>query len=87
MKPIIVNDKEEVSTIAEKILAAIRANQCAEVYNFGPVALNQSVKAIIVANEKLKREGVTLAFVPAIESKTIVKEEELIVRLSVERYM
>ena len=84
MKSIIVNGRDKVSEIAEKVVNAFRADQSAEVYAFGPVALNQSVKAIIHANEKLRNEGVRLAFVPVIESTSIVKEEELIIRLSIE---
>ena len=83
MKPIIVNDKEKTSDIAEKIVTAVRIDFCAEIYNFGPIALNQSVKAVIFANEKLSGEGIKLAFVPEIESTSRVKAEELIIRLSV----
>ena len=83
MKPIIVNDKEKASSIAEKLIDAVRADQCAEIYNFGPIALNQSVKAIIFANEKLSGERIKLAFVPGIESTSRVKAEELNIRLTV----
>jgi stage V sporulation protein S len=59
------------SAVAGAIAGIVREHHCAEVQAIGAGAINQAVKAIILATGYLKEDGVFVAFVPEFVKITI----------------
>jgi len=59
------------SAVAGAIAGIVRENHCAEVQAIGAGAVNQAVKAIILATGYLMDEGVVVVFVPEFVEITI----------------
>jgi stage V sporulation protein SpoVS len=83
MKPIIASTHDKVDALAVKVRDRLYAEKRADVYAIGPGGLHQAVKALAVANLRFREEGSILSFVPEIESKSLVKKEDLIIKLLV----
>ena len=83
MKPIIASADDKVDALAVKVRDRLYAEKYADVYAMGPGGVHQAVKALAVANLRFREEGMSLVFVPEIESKGVVKKEDLIIKLSI----
>jgi stage V sporulation protein S len=59
------------SAVAGAIAGVVREHHRAEVQAIGAGAINQAVKAIILATGYLKEDGVSVAFVPEFVEVTI----------------
>lgn len=84
MKPIIASADGNVEQLAVKVRDRLYAEKHADVYAVGPGGVHQAVKALAAANLRFREEGTSLAFVPEIESKGLVKKEDLIIKLSID---
>jgi stage V sporulation protein S len=76
--------KSHPTEVAGSIAKTIREHQRAEVRAIGAGAVNQAVKAIIIARHFLEPDGVDLICVPAFETIHIGGIERTVIRLSLE---
>ena len=62
MEPLRVSSSSRTSGVAGAIAGVIREHQYVEVQAIGAGAVNQALKAIILAKQFLQQEGVQIAF-------------------------
>jgi stage V sporulation protein S len=71
MEMIKVSSTSRPAAVAGSIAGTIRDHRYAEMQCIGAGALNQAVKALIVATRYLKEDGISVAFVPEYSDVTI----------------
>jgi stage V sporulation protein S len=71
MELIKVSAKSRTSAVAGAIAGVVRDNNRAEVQVIGASAVNQAVKAIILATGFLKEDGIEVYFLPEFTEVTI----------------
>ena len=64
MNVIKVSGTSRTSAVAGAIAGVFRENKRAEVQAIGAIAVNQAVKALILAKGYLKEDGYTVVFIP-----------------------
>lgn len=79
-----VASRSKTSAVAGAIAGVFRDNNRAEVQAIGAGAVNQAIKAVIVAKGYLAEEGKEIVFVPSFVEIMINEEERTAVRLSIE---
>ncbi len=79
-----VSSQSRTSAVAGAIAGVMRDAQRAEVQAVGAGAVNQAVKAIIIAHVFLVEEGVDIVCTPSFVEITIDGQERTAVRLLVE---
>lgn len=80
-----VSSHSGVSAAAGAIAGCMRENGEAEVQVVGAGALNQAVKAIIIARGFLSPEGIDLCVVPSFCEITINDQERTAIRLNIHK--
>lgn len=83
MDVIKVASHSRTAAVAGAIAGVYRENQCAEVQAIGAGAVNQAVKAVIIAKGYLAEEGKHIIFTPAFVEVEIDGEVRTAVRLLV----
>lgn len=73
------------SAVAGAIAGVIRSQDMVDVQAIGAGAINQAIKAIIIARSYLKDEGIDLCCVPSFLDVTIGTDERTAIRLLIER--
>lgn len=84
MDVIKVASKSRTSSVAGAIAGVYRDNGCAEVQAIGAGAVNQAVKAVIIAKGYLAEEGKDIIFTPSFVEVEIEGAVRTAVRLSIE---
>lgn len=84
MNVIKVASQSRTSLVAGAIAGVYRENGCAEVQAIGAGAVNQAVKAVIIAKGYLAEEEKHIIFTPAFVEVEIDGEVRTAVRLSIE---
>ena len=84
MTVIKVSARSRTAAVAGAIAGVMRENQTAEVQAIGAGAVNQAVKAIIIAKRYMAEEGVNLMCIPSFVDVLINEQERTAVRLVVE---
>lgn len=84
METLKVGKNSEPKGVAGAIAAVIRQSKKAEIQAIGAGAVNQAVKAIIIARGYLSPNGVNLICTPSFADVTIDKEERTAIRFLVE---
>ena len=79
-----VSSDAPVSRVAGAIAGQVRENGLAEIHAIGAAAVNQAVKALIIARGYLEEDGTDAIFTPFFIAATIEGEERTVVRLVVE---
>lgn len=72
------------TAVAGAIAGTIRDHQRAEVQAVGAAAVNQAVKAIALAIEYLKKDGILVTFVPEVVEIIIGDEKRTAIKFVVE---
>jgi len=84
MNIIRVSAKSRSSAVAGAIAGIVREHQRAEVQAIGAAAVNQAIKAVILATGYLKMDGIQVNFVPEFVDVTIENNSKTAIRLVVE---
>lgn len=84
MNIIKVSAQSRTSAVAGAIAGVMREVQRAEVQAIGAGAVNQAIKAIVIAKGYLAEEGVDIICTPSFVEVTIDDQERTAVRLLVE---
>jgi len=84
MTVIKVSARSRTAAVAGAIAGIMREEQRAEVQAIGAGAVNQAVKAIIIAKGYLIEEGVAIACVPSFVDVLINDQERTAIRFIVE---
>ena len=79
-----VSSKSPTAAVAGAIAGIVRERHRAEVQAIGPSAINQAVKALVLATQYLKGDGIFVSFVPEFTDITIDDEIRTAVKLVVE---
>jgi stage V sporulation protein S len=79
-----VSARSRTAAVAGAIAGVMRENQRAEVQAIGAGAVNQAVKAIIIAKRYMADEGVEIMCIPSFVDVLINDQERTAVRLVVE---
>ena len=79
-----VSSKSAPNSVAGAIAAVIREKGCVEIQAVGASAINQAIKAIIIARGYLAPTGVELVCIPAFVNIDIEGEERTAIKLVVE---
>jgi len=79
-----VSATSRTSAVAGAIAGIIREHKHAEIQAIGAGAVNQAVKALILATGYLKQDGIHIAFVPEIVEVLIEEKERTAVKLVVD---
>ena len=85
MELIKVSSKSRVPAVAGAIAGVVRDNNRAEVQVIGPSAVNQAVKAMILATGYLEEDGIEVYFVPEFTEVSINDDIRTAVKFNVER--
>jgi len=85
MKLIKVSSSSRTSAVAGAIAGVVRDNNRAEVQAIGAGAVNQAVKALILATGYLRRDGINVFMVPEFTYVTIEEQVKTAIKLVVER--
>jgi stage V sporulation protein S len=85
MELIKVASNSRTSLVAGAIAGVIRDNSRAEVQAIGAGAVNQAVKALILATTYLKGDGITVSFHPEFSEVSIEEKVRTAIKLIVER--
>ena len=80
-----VSATSRTSAVAGAIAGIVREHHRAEVQAIGAAAVNQAVKALIVATGYLKEDGIFVAFVPEFAEITIGDQVRTAIKFVVER--
>ena len=80
-----VSTRSRPSAVAGAIAGVLRQVEHVEVQAIGAGALNQAVKAIVIARSYLRQEGLEVAFVPTFMDVVIDTQERTGLRLCIER--
>lgn len=84
MNLIKVSAASRTSAVAGAIAGIVREHHRAEVQAIGAGAINQAVKAMILATGYLKNDGIFVAFVPEFADVTIEENVRTAVKLVIE---
>lgn len=84
MNLIKVSATSRTAAVAGAIAGVFRQNQRAEVQAIGAGAVNQAVKALIVATGYLRLDGIQVCFVPEFAEVTIDDKVRTAIKLIVE---
>ena len=84
MNLIKVSATSRTAAVAGAIAGVIRENQRAEVQAIGAGAVNQAVKALILATGYLRLDGIQVCFVPEFAEVTIDDKVRTAIKLVVE---
>lgn len=84
MNIIKVSAQSRTSAVAGAIAGVIRDTQRAEVQAIGAGAVNQAIKAIVIAKGYLAEEDVNIVCTPSFVDITIGEQERTAIRLLVE---
>jgi len=79
-----VSSTSQTAAVAGAIAGVVRENQRAEVQAIGAGAVNQAVKALILATGYLRLEGIQVCFVPEFVDVTIEDKVRTAIKLTVE---
>jgi stage V sporulation protein S len=79
-----VATKSRPTAVAGAIAAAVRESNEARVQAIGPLAVNQAIKAIAVANGYLAPDGLAVVCVPTFVQVAVDGEKRTAMRLLVE---
>jgi len=79
-----VASSSRTAAVAGAIAGVVRENQRAEVQAIGAGAVNQAVKALILATGYLRLDGIQVCFVPEFADVTIDDKERTAIKLIVE---
>jgi stage V sporulation protein S len=85
MELIKVASNSRTSLVAGAIAGVIRDNSRAEVQAIGAGAVNQAVKALILATTYLKGDGINVSFHPEFSEVSIEEKVRTAIKLIVER--
>lgn len=83
MSVIKVSARSRTAAVAGAIAGVMRDTQHAEVQAIGAGAVNQAVKAIVIAKGYLAEEGVDVICVPSFVEITIDEQERTAIRFDV----
>ena len=81
-----VSAQSRTSAVAGAIAGVLRENQRAEIQAIGAGAVNQAVKALIVAKGYMEDEGVEISCSPSFVEVMINEQERTAIRLVVASY-
>jgi len=84
MNMIKVSATSRTSAVAGAIAGIVREHQRAEVQAIGAGAVNQAVKALILATGYLEQDGIHVGFVPEFVDVTIEDQMRTAIKLTVE---
>jgi stage V sporulation protein S len=84
MNVIKVASRSRTALVAGAVAGVFRENGNAEVQAIGAGAVNQAVKAVIIAKGYLAEEGISIKFIPSFVEVEIEGQERTAVRLTVE---
>ena len=84
MNMIKVSANSRTSAVAGAIAGVIREHKRAEVQAIGAGAVNQAVKALVLATDYLKNDGIDVVFVPEFADVTIDDKVRTAIKLVVE---
>ena len=84
MNLIKVSSTSRTAAVAGAIAGVVRENQRAEVHAIGAGAVNQAVKALILATGYLRFDGIQVCFVPEFVDVTIGDKVRTAIKLVVE---
>ena len=84
MNLIKVSTTSQTAAVAGAIAGVVRENQRAEVQAIGAGAVNQAVKALILATGYLRLDGIEVCFVPEFVDVTIEDKVRTAIKLVVE---
>ena len=84
MDMIKVSANSRTSAVAGAIAGVIREHKRAEVQAIGAGAVNQAVKALVLATDYLKNDGIEVVFVPEFADVTIDDKVRTAIKLVVE---
>ena len=79
-----VSATSRASAVAGAIAGVIREYKHAEVQAIGAGAVNQAVKALVLATSYLKQEGIEVAFIPEFADVTIEDKVRTAIKMVVE---
>jgi stage V sporulation protein S len=83
--PLKVSGKSSPNAVAGALAATLRERESAELQAVGAAAINQAVKAVIIARAYLKPSGFEVTCVPAFVTVAIGENERTGISLVVER--
>ncbi|MBP5313246.1 MAG: stage V sporulation protein S [Clostridia bacterium] len=83
MKYLKVSADTEVGGLAGAIAGSLRRGEDAEVVSVGAGALNQAVKAVVIAKEFLAKEGKDIAMEPRFSEVCIDNKEKTAINLHI----
>jgi stage V sporulation protein S len=84
MNVIKVSARSRTAAVAGAIAGVIRESHRAEVQAIGAGAVNQALKAIVIAKGYLAEEGVDIVCVPSFVEVAIEEQERTAIRIVVE---
>jgi stage V sporulation protein S len=79
-----VSATSRTAAVAGALAGVVRENQRAEVQAIGAGAVNQAVKALILATGYLRLDGIQVCFVPEFAEVTIDDKVRTAIKLTVE---
>ena len=85
MELIKVSSTSRTSAVAGAIAGVVRENNRAEVQAIGAGAVNQAIKALILASGYLKGDGIDISFSPEFAEVSIEDKVKTAIKLVVER--
>src|SRR5436190_14018824 len=86
MDMIKVSATSRTSAVAGAIAGVIREHKHAEVQAIGAGAVNQAVKALVLATKHLKNDGINVRCVPELVNVTIEDRERTAIKLVIKPY-
>ena len=84
MEPIKVSANSRTSAVAGAIAGVIREHHRAEVQAIGAGAVNQAVKALVLATGYLRNDGINVSVVPEFADVTIEDQVRTAIKLVIE---
>jgi stage V sporulation protein S len=84
MNMIKVSATSRTSAVAGAIAGVVREHHCAEIQAIGAGAVNQAVKALVLATGYLKLDGIHVSCVPEFAEVTIEDKVRTAIKLVVE---
>jgi stage V sporulation protein S len=84
MEVIKVSANSRTSAVAGAIAGVIRENKHAEVQAIGAGAVNQAIKALVLATGYLKEDGIQVVCVPEFADVTIDEKVRTAIKLVIE---
>jgi len=84
MTVIKVSARSRTAAVAGAIAGVIRDDSVAEVQAIGAGAVNQTIKALVIARRYLEEDGIDIIFTPSFLEVTIGDQERTAIHLLVE---